>query len=402
MLMPMAAASLARRFALRHVLVTCPHSCRRMATGEAVGPASGDTGGCSGVEAVSSEKRMLRISKAMQTYLEQAQRRKVFMVEKEQEFAMGKRHLANMMGWDPERITQEDIDAAIRYLLPSGLFVPDARPVMKPPEEVYPRAKAAMFDYEGRPFHYLFYTGKPLFYEILSSIHETLLQLNKFEDSMLARGILHAPPEARVDLAGTEWIKFEPFKRQLMERVTEKEFDYMIASFERLAQHPYSARVKELFLKYRTPLVAVTKSMEYPPPTYDEGSQRAYADAEGLRKHCVAKVRVYGDGSGKIAVNGTDLTYWPHVYQREQVIFPLIFSGMAGKVDVEAQVTGEGESAQAGAVRHGISLALRSFLTPEGVESMRLAGLLTKDRRVCERKKYGRWAARRAWTWRKR
>ena len=363
-------------------------------------------GECSGVEeespATATSQRLIRISKAMKAYLEKAKARDEFMKDKIQEFEMGKRHLANMMGWDPERITQDDIDSAIRYLLPSGLMHVTSRPIMKHPEEVYPKAKAAMFDYEGRPFHYLFYTGKPLFFEILSGIHSTFMELNRFEDSMIARGILIPPPEGTVDLAGSEWIKFMALKAQLMERITEKEHEYMIEALERLAQHPYSARAKDFFMKYRTPLVAVTKSMEYPPLTYEEGTNRPYADAEGLRKHCVAKVRVYGNGSGKFSVNGQDLRYWYHVYQREQLLFPLQFTGMTFKVDVEATVTGVGESAQAGAVRHGIALALRSFVTPDMVENMRLAGLLTKDRRVCERKKPGKWAARRGWTWRKR
>lgn len=87
---------------------------------------------------------------------------------------------------------------------------------------------------------------------------------------------------------------------------------------------------------------------------------------------------------------------------REQIMFPLLMSGKLGKVDIEATVQGEGLSAQAGAIRHGISLALRSLLPPEKLEQLRLAGLLTKDRRVCERKKYGQWAARRKFTWLKR
>lgn len=346
--------------------------------------------------------RLIKISKAMKAYLDNAKKHEEFMKEKVEEYELGKRHLANIMGWDVNQVTQDDIDSAIRYLLPSGLFEPLARPMMRPPEEVYPKRKAAMFDYEGRPHHFLFYTGKPLYYELLSDINAAWMQLNKFEDSMIAKGILKAPPEGRVDLAGTEWVKYESLKRQFMERMTEKDYDYLIQSFERLADHPYSARVKDLFLKHRTKLYAVTTSMEFPPLTYDEGSGRPYIDAEGLRKHCVAQVRVYGNGSGKISVNGKDLSYWHHMYQREQIMFPLQFANMMFKVDVEATVKGVGESSQAGAVRHGISLALRSFVTPDVMEEMRLAGLLTKDRRVHERKKYGQWAARRKFTWKKR
>lgn len=56
---------------------------------------------------------------------------------------------------------------AIEYLFPSGLYDPKARPLMKPPSEVFPPKKDAEFDESGRPFHVFFYTGKPNFYLIL-------------------------------------------------------------------------------------------------------------------------------------------------------------------------------------------------------------------------------------------
>lgn len=61
---------------------------------------------------------------------------------------------------------------AIEYLLPSALFVRKARPLLKPPEEVHPPKKEAEFDETGRPFHYLFYTGRPTYY---SFVHVSLL-----------------------------------------------------------------------------------------------------------------------------------------------------------------------------------------------------------------------------------
>lgn len=84
---------------------------------------------------------------------------------------------------------------------------------------------------------------------------------------------------------------------------------------------------------------------------------------------------------------------------------------MLGKVDVEAKVESkdssgnlgtEGTAAQAGAIRHALSLALRSFVDAETVEEMRLAGLLTRDKRQKERKKPGQTGARKKWTWCKR
>ena len=122
----------------------------------------------------------------------------------------------------------------------------------------------------------------------------------------------------------------------------------------------------------------------------------------GLRKHCVADVTVWGNGTGKIDINGYDLLYFLDFQEREQIMFPLQFTNLMNKVDIEVKVIGEGTKAQAGAVRHGISLALRSFVDAQTFEEMRLAGLITKDRRVKERKKIGYAGARRAPTHRPR
>ncbi|KAM8701942.1 hypothetical protein ACLKA7_000707 [Drosophila subpalustris] len=84
------------------------------------------------------------------------------------------------------------------------------------------------------------------------------------------------------------------------------------------------------------------------------------------------------------------------------LLFPLNFSEMLGKVDVEANVEGGGPSGQAGAIRWGIAMSLRSFVDQEMIESMRLAGLLTRDYRRRERKKFGQEGARRKYTWKKR
>lgn len=83
-------------------------------------------------------------------------------------------------------------------------------------------------------------------------------------------------------------------------------------------------------------------------------------------------------------------------------MFPLQFTDLMFKVDIVATVVGVGVSAQAGAIRHGISLALKSFVDTNKLEDMRLAGLLTKDRRTKERKKYGQEGARRKYTWKAR
>jgi small subunit ribosomal protein S9 len=72
---------------------------------------------------------------------------------------------------------------------------------------------------------------------------------------------------------------------------------------------------------------------------------------------------------------------------------------MLGNVDIYAEVQLGGPSCQAGAIRLAVSRALQSFVEEEMQEKMRLAGLLTHDPRVRERKKYGQWGARRKYTW---
>jgi len=76
------------------------------------------------------------MSNAMKQYLLKKRTHDEFIAKERSEFELGKKHLGNMMGMNPDSMTQEDIDKAIDYLFPSGLFDDEARPKMKPPEEV--------------------------------------------------------------------------------------------------------------------------------------------------------------------------------------------------------------------------------------------------------------------------
>lgn len=69
----------------------------------------------------------------------------------------------NQFGCMYDFILQE----AIQYLLPSGLFARSARPMMKHPHDVFLNLKPALFDNTGRPFHFLFYTARPHFNQVL-------------------------------------------------------------------------------------------------------------------------------------------------------------------------------------------------------------------------------------------
>src|SRR5688572_1815789 len=121
----------------------------------------------------------------------------------------------------------------------------------------------------------------------------------------------------------------------------------------------------------------------------------------GRRKSAVARVRL-ASGSGKILVNGRAIEkYFASDLLRAQVTKPLTLTDTAAKFDVHVNVSGGGPAGQAGAVRHGIARALLEFnadLRP----ALKHAGLITRDPRIKERKKYGQKGARKRFQFSKR
>jgi small subunit ribosomal protein S9 len=108
----------------------------------------------------------------------------------------------------------------------------------------------------------------------------------------------------------------------------------------------------------------------------------------GRRKTAVARVRLL-PGDGKITVNGRDYTeYFPRPAYQERVSAPLRVLGAGSRYDVVVQVHGGGPTGQADAVRHGIARALAEE-SQEARGELKGAGLLTRDARAVERKKYG-------------
>ena len=113
----------------------------------------------------------------------------------------------------------------------------------------------------------------------------------------------------------------------------------------------------------------------------------------GRRKTAVARVRLK-EGEGQIVVNRQPLgEYFGRATLRMVIAQPLKLTGLDGKYDVIANVRGGGSTGQAEAIRHGISRALLEV--DGGLRStLRKAGLLTRDPRIKERKKYGQRGAR--------
>ena len=115
---------------------------------------------------------------------------------------------------------------------------------------------------------------------------------------------------------------------------------------------------------------------------------QALYDGTGRRKTSVARVRII-PGDGKITVNGRDYTeYFPRSIYRERVSAPLKVLEAGDRYDVVAQVHGGGLTGQADALRHGIARALAEE-SQEARGELKDAGLLTRDARAVERKKYG-------------
>ena len=126
---------------------------------------------------------------------------------------------------------------------------------------------------------------------------------------------------------------------------------------------------------------------------------RSYAT--GRRKESTARVWVKR-GTGKISINGKEMIhYFARPVLQMQLNFVFDVTERKDQFDVIATVKGGGLSGQAGAVRHGLSRALCLF-EPDLRKPLKSAGMLTRDSRVVERKKYGRAKARKSFQFSKR
>ena len=118
-------------------------------------------------------------------------------------------------------------------------------------------------------------------------------------------------------------------------------------------------------------------------------------NAVGRRKKAVARVRLVA-GDGKIVINKRDIDDYFGLETLKLIVNqPFGVTETAGKFDIICTVKGGGISGQAGAIRHGVARALLKA-DPEYRTALKKAGLLTRDPRMKERKKYGLKGARRA------
>jgi small subunit ribosomal protein S9 len=148
--------------------------------------------------------------------------------------------------------------------------------------------------------------------------------------------------------------------------------------------------------------LAVATAVPSDKPKYEakrDALGRSYAT--GRRKNAVARVWIK-PGKGEINVNGKRVgQYFARPVLRMLITQPFLVTDRYNQFDVYCTVNGGGLSGQAGALRHGISRALTHY-EPELRPILKIAGFLTRDSRVVERKKYGRAKARRSFQFSKR
>lgn len=125
-------------------------------------------------------------------------------------------------------------------------------------------------------------------------------------------------------------------------------------------------------------------------------SKKPYQYGTGRRKSSVARVHLFENGTGAVTINGRDIDDYFGLETLKLIVRqPFATTDTMGKFDVEVTVKGGGVTGQAGAIRHGIARAMLQ-VDPAYRPALKAAGLLTRDPRMKERKKYGLKAARRA------
>ena len=174
-----------------------------------------------------------------------------------------------------------------------------------------------------------------------------------------------------------------------------------------MAQRPYKRNAEKTRRRGaadKDPLGSEPRAKEKPnvsftAPALPEGVQ--YIWGTGRRKKSIARVRIR-PGAGKIIVNKRDMEqFFTHQKDRQAVVAPLTSLNMLSSWDVWVDVGGGGSTGQADAVKLGLARALAKAL-PEAEGTLRNDGLMTRDARIKERKKYGQPGARKRFQFSKR
>nr|XP_042115625.1 28S ribosomal protein S9, mitochondrial-like [Peromyscus maniculatus bairdii] len=182
-----------------------------------------------------------------------------------------------MMGENPETFTEEDVDRVIAYLFPSGLFEKQARPMMKHPEQIFPKQKAIQQGEDGRPFHFLFSTGKQSYYSLIHEVYGKSLQLETH------RGPCSEKTESR-DLTGSRWLTKEELEGMLVEKLSDQDYVKFIQLLEKLLTLPYGPAEEEFVQMFRRSVTIQSKKQVIELVQYDEKGM-AFSNSRGRRRH---------------------------------------------------------------------------------------------------------------------
>ncbi|XP_047132954.1 small ribosomal subunit protein uS9m [Hydra vulgaris] len=317
-----------------------------------------------------------------------------FMSKEIENYEIGKRWLAKMMGENADTFTQKDIDEAIKYLLPSRLFAKDARPMMKHPSEIFPAAKDKEFDVYGRPYLSGFYTGIPKFYDLTYKIWQEKEKLAS--PKPISYQSIHNKTENSsefIESKRMQWLRKFQLEEKLGEKISDKHYEIVLFRLKKLSSHSKANEIQDFLQQFQVPI--------YTPGREDLKDVEVFdgcARSMGYRKSAKAEV-IIKEGTGKITVNNKPfLDYFIIPNDREQIMFPLVAIGQLNRFDIETYVIGGGTSGKSGAIRLGISRCIAG-LCPEHFEVLNSYKLLTRDWRFRERKKPGRKGARRAFQW---
>ncbi|KAI6177589.1 hypothetical protein M3Y97_00924200 [Aphelenchoides bicaudatus] len=317
-------------------------------------------------------QRLRSIGKALEKYLKKAHDHSMMMDRERAEFERGKRHLANIMGWDPNQpVKQDDIDTAIQYLFPSGLTNKLSLPMMKPPDEIMPKFRHFEFDDEGRPKDSLFYTLRPKFYSLMSECGSKARRLLNYHDERAALNGFH-----RASL-----------QRKLGERVKDDMYEQLIIALEHLCSMPNAHFERDFIMEYRSTggdgkQLPELFGCSLPSIRVDPEKNKRFTTVRSRIKATYVDTTVTDAGTGKFTFNGYPYSIFRELVAREMLMAPLILTDMFNKIDVEAKLHDGpgGTTATARAIRHGISMGLAA-LYPEFKLRLRFAGYLNADPR---------------------
>lgn len=190
-------------------------------------------------------------SRQMNVYLEKRRKHDEFIAQQRSEFELGKKHLATMMGMDANSMTQNDIDKAIDYLFPSGLDNEESRPIMKPPEIVFPQKKETKFHLDGKPLHPFFFTAKPQWTQSMYELTEHLQNVLSFGDRMAGMKVPPNPEQVLDEnaLSTSRWMTSKELSKMLIEDISDSETEELIKAMNRLLELPFSYKAKDFIFR---------------------------------------------------------------------------------------------------------------------------------------------------------